>query len=420
MNIISKALKSSLLQNTFFLFLNKGINVIVPIIIIPLCHKFFGIETYGQWVYVQSALFIFIVIFDYGFNLSAPREISLVQHEKTRVESVYSSILFFKLFVALLFGIGLSVFLAVSKNPLTLIFTFTYLSLALQSLIPYWFFQGVKSNIFILIINLLSKLIFFIPIYLTDLSKKQIYFIPYLEAISYLITFLLAIVVIRVKFGCSLKKIDLVDVKKQLIEGKDIFITSLLSWVVISGSVIIVEYFCSKIELGYFATFTRLGYYLYAIFQPINHAVFPFVSVKFAESQKAGQSFLRKIEFGYYILVVLLITLIIFSSTHFFKFFLSVNFVVGFADYSLAFVFICLWIGFLLINNFLGIQFLLASKQDKLYRNLFLINALTTISGFILLVPFFNSAGAALAMCLGELSFLICYFILKPKYILFS
>lgn len=418
MSIIAKAYKSSLVQNTFFLFLNKGINVIVPIIIIPLCHKFFGIETYGEWVYVQSTLFIFIVIFDYGFNLSAPREISIVQNEREKVESVYSSIVFFKLFVALLFGIGLSVFLAVSKNPLTLIFTFTYLSLALQSLIPYWFFQGVNSNIFIFIINLLSKLIFFIPIFLTDLSTKEIYFIPYLEAISYLITFLLAIVVIRVKFGCSLKKIDVVEIKKQLVEGKDIFITSLLSWMVISGSVIVVEYCSTKTELGYFATFTRLGYYVYAIFQPINHAVFPFVSVKFAESKKAGQSFLRKIEFGYYGLVALLITLIIFFATHFFQFFFSTSFVIGFKEYSVAFIFICLWIGFLLINNFLGIQFLLASKQDKLYRNLFLINALTTIVGFILLVPFIKSAGAALAMCLGELSFFICYFLLKPKNIL--
>ncbi|MEI2710164.1 MAG: hypothetical protein V9E96_14300 [Chitinophagaceae bacterium] len=51
---VTKYFKSSLIQNTFFLFINKGVNAVVPIILIPLCSNLFGIEAFGRMIFYQS------------------------------------------------------------------------------------------------------------------------------------------------------------------------------------------------------------------------------------------------------------------------------------------------------------------------------------------------------------------------------
>lgn len=78
---VTKYFKSSLIQNTFFLFINKGVNAVVPIILIPLCNNFFGVEQYGNLIFAQATLGLLIVFADYSFSVSAPRDISANAHD---------------------------------------------------------------------------------------------------------------------------------------------------------------------------------------------------------------------------------------------------------------------------------------------------------------------------------------------------
>lgn len=408
---VTKYFKSGLIQNTFFLFLNKGINVIVPIIIIPLCHKLFGIESYGEWVYVQSMLFVFVLIFDYGFNLSAPRAISTSKNNLLNIQNIYSSILIFKFVLSILIGVLLVGYLLFTKSSLLLLFVFTYMSLSLQSLIPYWFFQGMQENKYISYINLFSKIFIFFPFLFLNAASLKIYHIPLFETFAYLITLLVALLFIKKEYKCRIKKINYLAIVKQLKEGNNIFITSLISWLIVSGSVIVVEHYATKFELGYFATFTRIGYYMYALFQPINHAIFPYVAVKFAESKKNGLNFLKKIELLYFGIVALIISSIILLNKLMFKLFLGSSFMIGYDSYTWVFIIICFWIGLLLINNFLGIQYLLGDKKDKVYRNFCIVNGIIFLVGIITLTPNYHSLGAAISMCTGEFMFFLLYLV---------
>jgi O-antigen/teichoic acid export membrane protein len=75
---VTKYFKSSLIQNTF-LFVNKGVNAFVPIILIPLCNNFFGVEQYGNLIFAQATLGL-IVFADYSFQFRH-RDISANAHD---------------------------------------------------------------------------------------------------------------------------------------------------------------------------------------------------------------------------------------------------------------------------------------------------------------------------------------------------
>ncbi|MCZ2299238.1 MAG: oligosaccharide flippase family protein, partial [Chitinophagales bacterium] len=149
MNIISKTIKSSLVQNTFFLFLNKGINAVVPIVLIPLCNNIFGVEQYGSLVYAQASLGLLIVFADYSFSVSAPRDISANANDLTKVSSILSSIYTIKIVLSILGFLVLFLLpIFFSNNSIYnfQLFLLVYLALLLQSFLPFWFFQGMKCN----------------------------------------------------------------------------------------------------------------------------------------------------------------------------------------------------------------------------------------------------------------------------------
>jgi PST family polysaccharide transporter len=86
-----------------------------------------------------------------------------------------------------------------------------------------------------------------------------------------------------------------------------------------------------------------------------------------------------------------------------------------FVNYRWVLTILIFWVGLYLINNFIGIQYLIASNNDKVYRNYYAMNGIIVLLGFILLIPPLKSLGAAISMCLGEICFSILWLLNSRK-----
>lgn len=423
MNIISKTIKSSLVQNTFFLFLNKGINAVVPIVLIPLCNNIFGVEQYGSLVYAQASLGLLIVFADYSFSVSAPRDISANANDLTKVSSILSSIYTIKIVLSILGFLVLFLLpIFFSNNSIYnfQLFLLVYLALLLQSFLPFWFFQGMKCNHLITSINFFSKIFFLLLVYFIAFNKKSIIWIPLFEMISYVIALIISVVVLFKNFKVKFFISTLGEIINQFRSGWNIFLIILLYWLINGGGILFVNYYSSDEELGYFSVFSRISYYLFAIFQPIIFAVVPFMSEKFVNGTSEAFIYFKKI-FRYFIIgaFVITVTMLVVSSQLFIQFF-NEHFNLNLPKYLKIFYVLIVWIFFLLINNFMAMQLLIASKKDKIFRWYLLSNALLVLICFFILIPIFNGLGAALAMLFGELLFfilIIIYYIKTDKQI---
>lgn len=180
----------------------------------------------------------------------------------------------------------------------------------------------------------------------------------------------------------------------------------------------LVKSFSTDEELGYFSVFSRVGYYLFAIFQPIIFSVVPFMTEKFVKStKKEAYQYFNKI-FKYFLLGASFITLVlIFVSDLIFKHFFNQIFYQKLSNYNSAFYILLIWIFFLLVNNFMAMQLLIASSKDKLFRLFLSLNAVLVTILFFILIPIYKSQGAAISMLCGELLFflLIMGFYIKDQ-----
>lgn len=108
--VLEKTMRNKLLiSNVLSLMLVQGINYLVPILTLPLLVKSLGVVGYGKLAFYLAFINYFILLTDFGFNLSASREISLLRDCKEKVSEV-----FFNVFYAKVMLCSISLFVVLS------------------------------------------------------------------------------------------------------------------------------------------------------------------------------------------------------------------------------------------------------------------------------------------------------------------
>jgi len=396
--------KREALWNSAQVFLNKGLNAVVPVFLIPFYNRVFGVEQYGELVYVQSAMTLLMFVSDYGFNVTGTRDASTLGDDKHGLAQLLSNIYSIKLALTLIcYGIILMMaFLAGWSANVLFLYLATYSAFAFQSLTPYWFFQGIKQNVLITITNLVSKLLLVgLTLYLIDQGSKLV-LAPFLEWVSYLAAFLMGNVILFVHLKFRLLRPRLTELYQQLSSGKNIFITTLLNWAITSGVLVVLKEYANAEQMGYYGTFVRIIYYVFALLQPFNQALFPYVSARFSRSREEAVRLIRPVALAYMGLVILILTGGLLGSEMIFGMVFDDRFMFRLPVYLPQFFILLGWVSLVLVNNFLAMQGLVAVGLDKKYRQFYSLNAGLAIVLCFLLTPGYAGFGAAWAVFGGE------------------
>ena len=70
------------LKNFLSLTTLQTINYLLPLVILPYLTRVIGMDKFGLIAFAQSLVQYFMILTDYGFSLSATKEISLVGEHK--------------------------------------------------------------------------------------------------------------------------------------------------------------------------------------------------------------------------------------------------------------------------------------------------------------------------------------------------
>src|ERR1700723_3193778 len=83
---------SRVLRNVTSLSGLQIITYLFPIIILPYLFRVIGPEKFGLISFAQAFVQYFMILTDYGFSVSATKEISLCLEDKEKVRSVISAV----------------------------------------------------------------------------------------------------------------------------------------------------------------------------------------------------------------------------------------------------------------------------------------------------------------------------------------
>ncbi len=269
-----------ILHNFSYLTGIQIITLLLPFMYYPYLIRTIGVEVYGSIVTAQVIISIISVVIDFGFNISATKNVSVARDDKNKLSEIVTAILSIKIVLLLISGLILYFmvlyfdFLNQIKEMLFVLF-FVLVS---DVLFVQWYFQGKEEMHIAALINLISKVVLLALIFiLIDDNSDEILF-PILLSISSIVSSVLSMLVVFYKDKIYLKHLPISKIKTYFIDAMPFFFSRLSSMAVLKVNSLLVGLFVGASALAYYDLADKLvGLMLMPIYM-LNQAVYPNVA----------------------------------------------------------------------------------------------------------------------------------------------
>ena len=398
-----------LIENFLSLSVLQIANYILPLITLPYLARVLGPKKFGLIAFSQAFIGYFIILTDYGFNLSATRDISINRGNKEKLSEIFSSVMVIKFFLFLL-ALGIMSVIIFAFEKFRQDWKMYYLTFGMvlgQVLFPVWFFQGMEKMKYITFLNILSKLIFTIAIFIFVRKVEDYLYVPLLNSLGFVFAGVLGLWIALKDFGVEFKIPSWEEIKHQLKEGWYIFISTVAISLYTISNTFILGLFANSTIVGYYSAAEKIIKAIQGLSNPISQTIYPHVSKLMHESREAGIKFLRKVAFligGFNL--VLSLSIFIFAD-------LIVKIALG-VQYteSVIVLKILAFLPFIIgLSNVFGIQTMLTLNFKEAFSKILISASFLNLVLAFILVPSLKHIGISISVLISEIFVTLSMFI---------
>ena len=269
-----------LLENFLSLGAMQIISYIIPLISLPYLSRVLGVEGFGKVFFAYSFLQYFIILTDFGFGLSAVKEIAQCSNNQEKRDEIFNSVNCAKIILIIISAVLLSlIVIAVPKfRQDYIIYLFTFFMVIGNALFPSWFFQGIQHMKYITFINITSKFLFLCLLFIFIKDSSQYVFVPLLNSMGFLVSAILGIYVAHKTFNVKLYIPELSSIIKQLKTSSEFFISRVSASVITNTNSFALGIITSPIMVGLYTAAEKIYMAYDSLFAQVNNVLYPYMS----------------------------------------------------------------------------------------------------------------------------------------------
>lgn len=411
---IKKLLSSKILKNGIWLTILQLVNTVIPVITIPYVTRILGTNEYGIFSIALNWILYLQVLVEYGFGLSGSRKVALLkENSHNKLNELFNNIISARIILLIFSFILLNLICILSSFNMQ-----TYLCMLILFIMILgttfqltWLFQGKQDMKFITIINVVSRIISVLLIFMFVKKASDIYLYCGLYSITLLLSSIISMIVAWKKYNLKFRFAKLNSVFNEFKDGFYLFTSSAMTKVFSGFGVTILGIYTTASITGIFSAIYKIPYVLTMFFSPVSQAIYPYISKQFSYGHEKGINCVKKIGlpiFGVFAFLSFLI--IIFN-----KFLINLLFGADYAKYSIIVIPLVVQFLFAIINNFIGIQSLVASGKQKNYSKAFTVGCIAIVLSNLILGKLYGIYGVGIAAPIGEFMLTISLIIQLKK-----
>lgn len=378
--------------NFMWLSLLQVAGYVFPLITMPYLARVIGVEGFGKIAFAMAVMVWIQTIADWGFNLTATRDVAQNRDDTNKVSEIFSNVLWARcLLMGLSFVVLLLLIVAIPtfrENWEVLLVSF--LIIPGHILFPDWFFQAVEKMKYITVLNVLTKLIFTLAIFVFIKEPDDYILQPLLSALGFAVGGVIALYIILRRWGYKLYAPKFGTIIETIKSSTDIFINNLAPNLYNSLSVVLLGIFSGGIANGIYDGANKFINIVCNILNALTRAFFPFLARK-------------KEHFSMYVKIVLSIAVVTsvamwFAAPWLVDILLSPEFsesVIPIRILSISLI-------FYVMSSAYGSCNLIINKRERVLRQL---TVLCSVIGLIIAVPliyFYSYVGVAITVTISR------------------
>ena len=220
-----------LLENVSYITVLQMFNVVAPLITYPYLVRVIGRDMYGVFITAQVLVSYISLFVIWGSDSVCAKYISIHRDDKQKLSEIFSSVLVGRTVVWFL---GLITFLIIvyltpTYRESSLIFVLTYGMVFFDVLFPQYLFQGLEKMKYATLVVVIVRLLFIILVFALVKESSDLYLVPLLYSIGYLLGGMASLYIIFCILGLRLTKVSSGNVYSLVKESSPIFASDLIT-----------------------------------------------------------------------------------------------------------------------------------------------------------------------------------------------
>jgi PST family polysaccharide transporter len=269
-----------LAENFVSLSVLQIINYILPLVTLPYLVRVLGAEKFGLVMFAVAFIQYFLMLTDYGFNLSATQEISVNREDKAKISEIFSSVMLIKgvlTFLSFAILAGMIIWIPKFRGD-WLVYILTFGTVAGQALFPVWFFQGMERMKYITALNILAKVVFTVLIFVFIRAQSHYVYVPLFNSLGYLVSGILGIWMALSRFKVKPVFPGISIIYRYLKFSTQFFLSRVSVSLYSNSNSFIIGLALGNTMVGYYTAAEKLYIAMRMLYNPLTTALYPYMA----------------------------------------------------------------------------------------------------------------------------------------------
>jgi PST family polysaccharide transporter len=392
---------TALRKNITSLVTLQGANYLLPLVTIPYLVRVLGPDNYGRIAFAQAFIQYFVMLTDYGFNLSATRDIARAQGDADTINRIFNAVLAVKFLTALAgFAVMSAIALAVpSMRGDYALFAVSYLAVAGNLLFPVWLYQGVQRMGYITAFTVSARAVMVVAIFALVHREDQFLLAAGLLAAGMPIGGIVALWNARRVAHVHFARPHWADMKRAVVDGWHVFTASFGGTLYNSSNTFVLGLVAPLAVVGYFAAADKLIKAIQSLVYPISQAAYPHIAVLLKHSREEAFRFVGRL-LGVFVGGTVIVGIVLASGAAVIA---HIAFGPAFASSAGIIRLLAPWPLLIALNVVFGALFIVQLNLGRLLSASILIPALLHVALLYPVARLWGAPGVAVLMLLTEL-----------------
>lgn len=285
-----------LLENIISLLTVKGTQYLLSFITFPYLVRVLHVDGFGQLAFAIGVVQYFLLLSNFGFDLSAPKNMAC--HDTGIRRSYYfSSIMAAKLCILAVLTVVFALFLwgiFIWTDSSVTLYSVVYINVIGTALFPIWFFQGIQKMRYITLVSTAGKITSVAGIFLMVSGPNDIVWAGFFQSVGNFIAAIFSWIIIIKEYPDILMRVKWRQIKEAITESVPYFGSMVAINIYTTSTVVLLGLLTNEYTVGIYSAAIRLTDAFRGALNPIVDSVYPFVMKAAKESKEKALSILRK------------------------------------------------------------------------------------------------------------------------------